>query len=322
MSKCKPYFFLPCIAIGLLGCAPSTESVIVKKEIEENPERCLYILAEGPPHGNANYEKYVGYSPGVFEKMRSGWDYCQANASEEIKTQARSLTIWKRADIEVSRNNYSEAWRILSLTPDGDIKITQQYLKNNPKVQYAMKDSFSIDSLRTKKAQDFSPKYPYKQIDIASHYLTESEIKKYQKNITDVFGPMPESMSSYIVRFGRISGVQFVNRSTINTNAGANFGAIAGQAMYLDNTSFKNYSAMNQLGAGLVGAIVGSGLDNPSITQYQRTYWITLNNGETISIVNFVSDQTHIPQGICVEVKGSSLLATNESNCRSVTKQK
>ena len=322
MSNYRAIFFPIFIVFFFLGCASSPESVMVIKELEEDPDRCLFILAEGPPHSSANYEKYVGVSPSEFEKMRSGWDYCQAKATEETKSKARSFSIWERANIQVSKKNYLEAWRILSLTPSGETKITEEYINTNPKVQQAMKDSFSTDSLRAKKMQAYSSKYPYRQLDFASPYLTVKEIKNYQKNIMDVFGPMPDSIFSQIARYGRISGVQFLDRSSVNTNAGANFGAVVGQAMYLDNTSFKNYSAVNQVGAGLLGALVGSGLDNQTKIQYQRTYWVTLNDGDTISVVNFVSDQTHIPQGICVEVKGSSILATNESNCKSKARKK
>lgn len=309
------------VVLFILGCASSSETVMVNKELEEDRDKCLFILAEGPPHSSSNYEKYVGLSPSVFQKMRSDWDYCEAKASEETKSKARSFSIWEQANAQVSKRNYSEAWRILSLTPSGDTKITEDYLKSNPKVKQAMKDSFSTDSLHNKKMQAYSSKYPYRQLDFATPYLTEKETKIYKKNIMDVFGPMPDSMSSIITRYGRISSVQFVNRSSVNTNAGANFGAVAGQAMYLDNTSFKNYSAVNQIGAGLLGALVGSSIDNQTKTQYQRTYWVILNDGETISVVDYVSDQTHIPQGICVEVKGSSILATNELNCKSKAKK-
>lgn len=73
---------------------------------------------------------------------------------------------------------------------------------------------------------------------------------------------------------------------------------------------------MNQIGAGLLGAMIGSSLDQPTSIQYQRTYWVTLNSGETIPVSSLVPDQTHIPRGVCVEVKGTILVATNESKCK------
>jgi hypothetical protein len=63
-------------------------------------------------------------------------------------------------------------------------------------------------------------------------------------------------MANQSAQYGRVIDVQVVNRSHINTGASANLGAVAGQALYLDNTTWNGYSATAQLGSALLGAVI------------------------------------------------------------------
>jgi hypothetical protein len=120
-------------------------------------------------------------------------------------------------------------------------------------------------------------------------------------------------------QYGRVIDVQVVNRSHINTGASANLGAVAGQALYLDNTTWNRYSATAQLGSGLLGAVIGSSLDRPTSINYEIKYWVKLKNGHTISTTNSGNDVIHIPVGVCVIIEGtSSINVANESNCKKI----
>ena len=240
-------------------------------------------------------------------------------------------TIWDDAQEYAYKGQNKKSWESLVHTPPSMTDKTQQFLINNPAVYESRKEEFSIDSLTALKAKDYKITYAYKALDNFNLYANKKDQKWAEANVKKVFGTKPKSYirgnptnrdfstvnSQSISKFGRVAGVQVVNRSHINTGTGAGLGAVAGQAMYLDRTSWGNYSAMNQLGAGLLGAMVGSALDQPTSIAYERRYWITLNDGNTISISTTGSDNTHIPQGVCVSVYGSnSIEPTNESNCK------
>ena len=241
-----------------------------------------------------------------------------------------TTTIWDNAKAYADQGQYKNAWNALENTPPNLTAKTKQFLKDHPAVYDAGKNEFSIEELSRLKQEKYQVTYAYKKFDEFSIYANTKDRKWAEKNIRKVYGPRPVSYvgtsgatnsgiirNESSIRYGRIAGVQVVNRSHINTDAGANMEGIAGQAMYLDNTSWRNYSAMNQIGAGLLGAMVGSALDTPTSIAYERRYWVTLNDGNTISLSTTGSDNTHIPQGVCVAVySSSSLEPTNEIKCK------
>ncbi len=241
-----------------------------------------------------------------------------------------TTTIWDNAKAYAAQGQYKNAWNVLENTPPNLTDNTKQFLEDYPAVYDAGKNGFSIEELTRLNQERYQITYAYKRFDEFSIYANAKDKKWAEKNIRKVYGPRPVSYvgtsgatnsginrKESSVRYGRIAGVQVVNRSHINTGAGANMGALAGQAMYLDNTSWRNYSAMNQIGAGLLGAMVGSALDTPTSIAYERRYWVTLNDGNTISLSTTGSYNTHIPQGVCVAVySSSSLEPTNEIKCK------
>ena len=102
-------------------------------------------------------------------------------------------------------------------------------------------------------------------------------------------------------RFARIVYVQPVNESTAGTNAGAQLGSALGQAQYIDKSSWSNYSARGQLGAAILGGLLGSALDARPQTVYRLVY--TLKSGDgSIRVVERVSgSQIHIAPGLCID---------------------
>jgi outer membrane lipoprotein SlyB len=104
--------------------------------------------------------------------------------------------------------------------------------------------------------------------------------------------------------YGTIVDNQGVDESTPGTNAGANIGAAMGQAAYIDR-AFKpgnNYSAKNQVGAAILGAMVGAALDKPAIQQFHFRYAVKLADGEIRFVDSVQSNAFRHPGGLCVSI--------------------
>lgn len=102
--------------------------------------------------------------------------------------------------------------------------------------------------------------------------------------------------------FGIIVDTQGVNESTPGTSGGATLGGAIAEAAYIDR-AFKpgnSYSAKSQLGAALLGAIVGSAMDAPPVQRFHFRYAIKLSNGEIQSHDSVQSSAFRLPAGICV----------------------
>ncbi len=192
-------------------------------------------------------------------------------------------------------------------------------------------ESFEPHNLEGMKSKGYKANYFHSNLELIEPLNSPSEQKRARQNIDRVVGTKTKGVYANTlgkksdlssVRYGRVAGVQVVNRSHANTGSGAQLGALGGQALYIDNTSWQGYSAVNQLGAGILGAIVGSALDEPTRIRFERKYWVTLNNGDTVSVSVMGSDNTHIPEGVCVLVSGGSINTTNESNCKTVKSEK
>jgi len=102
---------------------------------------------------------------------------------------------------------------------------------------------------------------------------------------------------------GIIQSVQAVNRSTIGTNSGAVLGGALAQTMYIDKAfsgSGKNYSATTQLGAGLLGALLGSSLDSSPTSRFIFNYGIRTLDGQMREVRVESGDEFTRPAGQCV----------------------
>lgn len=124
-------------------------------------------------------------------------------------------------------------------------------------------------------------------------------------------------------RTGIIINAQVANESHINNGAGASLGAAYAQANYIDNTRWQNYSASKQLGAGLVGALIGAALlDKPTTPSFQTTYFVKLLSGDIKQVEVTSNTATHLPEGACVEADDHNLTMVNQGNCASIPANK
>jgi outer membrane lipoprotein SlyB len=134
---------------------------------------------------------------------------------------------------------------------------------------------------------------------VSQHIWQEFTISE-RATITDKF-PYIEIISSDSI--GLIHSVQIVNRSTNGTSAGTIIGSAAGQAVYVDKVfrgDGNNYSAVNQVGAALLGALLGSTLDQAPQQKYEFNYAIKNPNGNIREQRFSSSDEFTKPVGQCV----------------------
>lgn len=108
---------------------------------------------------------------------------------------------------------------------------------------------------------------------------------------------LPDNMLAQII------DAQTLDKSIAASNAGSNLGATVGQAAYIDN-AFKgdsiNYSAIGQVGAAIVGAVVGSALDTNAVPIFKTRYTVKTKANE----IQYIDDVTNSPLrhslGLCV----------------------
>lgn len=102
---------------------------------------------------------------------------------------------------------------------------------------------------------------------------------------------------------GLIQSVQSVNKSTAGTNTGAILGGALGQAAYIDNTfkgSGNNYSAVNQIGAAVLGSAIGSAADKAPRDHFIFNYVIKTLDGELREVRIASNEAFTKPIGQCV----------------------
>lgn len=115
-------------------------------------------------------------------------------------------------------------------------------------------------------------------------------------------------------RYGVIVDNQGVNESTPGTNVGSALGSTLGQTTYIDR-SFKNgnYSATNQVGFAILGALIGSAIDQAPNAQFHFRYAVKLGNGEIKYFDEVQKDAFRHPVGVCVTVP--TIRITDQSIC-------
>jgi len=103
--------------------------------------------------------------------------------------------------------------------------------------------------------------------------------------------------------FGIIVDNQGVDESTPGSNAGSNLGMAVGNAAYIDK-AFRdgNYSAKGQLGAMLLGGLVGAALDRPQVSRFHYRYTVRMGDGNIQYIDEVSQDPFRHPVGICVNL--------------------
>ncbi len=102
---------------------------------------------------------------------------------------------------------------------------------------------------------------------------------------------------------GVIQAVQTVNRSTAGTNTGAILGGAFGQAAYVDNAlkgNGSNYSAVNHIGSAVLGAAIGSSVDQSPQRSFDFNYAIKTVDGQLREVRTSSSQEFTKPIGQCV----------------------
>lgn len=103
--------------------------------------------------------------------------------------------------------------------------------------------------------------------------------------------------------FGTIIDTQGVNESTPGTNGGTALGSAVANAAYID-TAIRggNYSAKSQLGAIILGGVLGSTLDSKGTSRFHQRYAVRLGDGSIQYFDQVSSDPFRHPVGVCVTV--------------------
>lgn len=110
-----------------------------------------------------------------------------------------------------------------------------------------------------------------------------------------------------------------MNESTPGTNGGAVLGSAVANAAYID-TAIRggDYSAKTQLGAIILGGILGSALDNKGSSRFHQRYAVRLGDGNIRYFDQVSSDPFRHPVGICVTVPNVSIASDQQLCSQSV----
>ena len=100
--------------------------------------------------------------------------------------------------------------------------------------------------------------------------------------------------------YGIITDAQTMNRSRAGSTAMSETGSLVGQSAYIDNTSWGSYSALKQVGFGILGGLLGNTMDRPAKISYETRYTIRLLNGEIIEKARYGSSGFYMAPGRCV----------------------
>ncbi len=104
--------------------------------------------------------------------------------------------------------------------------------------------------------------------------------------------------------YGTVIDNQGIDQSNGGSNGGAMIGSALGSAAYIDR-SFRpgnNYSAVTQLGAGLLGAMIGAQLDRRPVSQFHVRYALRRLNGEIVYGDSVQQDAFRHPIGMCLRL--------------------
>lgn len=124
--------------------------------------------------------------------------------------------------------------------------------------------------------------------------------------------------------YGIILDAQTMNQSTSGTTSGSHLGAAYGSAIYIDRAFSGsprnwNYSATNNLTAGIVGALLGSLADKPAQALYRTRYTIKDGNGGVSYAEETKADAFRHSVGLCVAL--SPLRLIDLDTCRITREQ-
>ena len=102
-------------------------------------------------------------------------------------------------------------------------------------------------------------------------------------------------------RYAKIVHVQSINESTSGSVAGTQLGNAVGQAQYIDKSNWSNYSAKRQIGAGILGAVIGSMLDAPPQIAHRLVYTLRSSDGSVRVLEKVSQSQIYNAPGLCID---------------------
>lgn len=235
----------------------------------------------------------------------------------------------------LEEKNYLVAYRFFEDVRSDEIEKVRVIINKNPQIIDAGLESFSIPSLHesiNRYGKSVSAEIELKRVAQFKRYADDMQYQSAENNIKQVYGEelaiytkkiehknLIDSMSEEdrakyyenqykryqesIKVTGRVMSSQLINRSNPGSNTGSMFGAAVGQAVYIDSINFRNYSAGNQLAAGLIGAVIGSSFDQKKTEIYQKVYFIKKKDGSIVRLDQNTSDQVLFPVGACIYYK-------------------
>jgi hypothetical protein len=231
--------------------------------------------------------------------------------------------------------DYEVAYRFLEQPSPGTEAEVLQLMRQQPKLLAAAEQTFSPQALaasialygRTESfriehsrlhrfavyslaerfevaATAFAALYPQELVDYHAKEAERARVARLPEAEQQAYWAeaFRRSVEAVTVR-GVILSAQHVDESRPGTRTGAAFGAAIGQAAYIDSTSWRTYRASSQLAAGLLGAMLGSALDQRPTKQYLKVYFVKTPTGETKRIDERAKDAILLPVGACIEYR-------------------
>jgi outer membrane lipoprotein SlyB len=124
--------------------------------------------------------------------------------------------------------------------------------------------------------------------------LVEEDQKKFRKQYPTMQVIPYDSV-------GIVRSHQIIDKSTTGSLAGSQLGSAVAQAAYIDR-SFKryNYSALGQLGAGLLGGVLGASMNTAPESRYLINYSVEFRDGSIRGVIKSSRDGIAAPSGQCV----------------------
>lgn len=235
----------------------------------------------------------------------------------------------------LEEKNYVVAYRFFEDVRADEISKVAAIIEKNPQIidagfetfsltalhdsisRYGIKQSAAIEYNRLNLFKKFASEEKYQMAKLKLTEVYEKELdeinkeleyKRYLESLTSDeraahYAELYKKYQHSIKVVGRVMSAQLINRSNPGTSAGSAFGALVGQAVYIDSINFRNYSAGNQIAAGLIGAAVGSSFDQRKIETYQKVYFIKKREGEIVRLDQNTSDPVLYPVGACISYK-------------------
>lgn len=109
-------------------------------------------------------------------------------------------------------------------------------------------------------------------------------------------------------KFGRIIDRQVFDASTTGTSAGSQLGSVLGQARYLDNSIPKGTSsATGQVGAAILGSVIGSSFDHAGSRTFVVRYAIKRLDGKVFYANKHESTSLGESLGVCVDLQAQQV---------------